>query len=109
MPSETVIAVAGSVTALTQLFKFWGVPDKHGPYVVLGLSLLGVLVWAASQPDPFSRLNLWQYFAAVVNVMVSSAGVYGFARATTAAEVTGMRRRPADRAGGPGGLPPGER
>ena len=94
MPSETVIAVAGSVTALTQLFKFWGVPDKYGPYVVLGLSLLGVIIWAASQPDPFSRLHLWQYFAAVVNVMISAAGVYGFARATEARQVTSARRAP---------------
>ena len=94
MPSETVIAVAGSVTALTQLFKFWGVPDKYGPYVVLGLSLLGVIIWAASQPDPLSRLHLWQYFAAIVNVMISAAGVYGFARATAAAEVTSARRAP---------------
>jgi len=92
MPSETVIAVAGSVTALTQLFKFWGVPDRYGPYVVLGLSFFGVVIWALSQPDPFNRLNLWQYFAAVVNVMVSSAGVYGFARATSARELTSMRK-----------------
>ena len=38
MPSETVIAVAGSVTALAQLCKFWGVPNKYGPYIVFGLS-----------------------------------------------------------------------
>ena len=94
MPSETVIAVAGSVTALTQLFKFWGVPDKYGPYVVLGLSLIGVIIWAVSQPDPFNRLHLWQYFAAVVNVMISAAGVYGFARATEARQVTSARRAP---------------
>ena len=93
MPSETVIAVAGSVTALAQLFKFWGVPDRYGPYVVLGLSLLGVIIWAASQPEPFSRLQLWQYFAAVVNVMISAAGVYGFARATAPEQVTSTRRR----------------
>ena len=105
MPSETVIAVAGSVTALTQLFKFWGVPDRYGPYVVLGLSLVGVVVWGASQPDPFTRLNLWQYFAAVVNVMVSAAGVYGFARATSATQVTSTRRAPLDPTGEPGGAP----
>ena len=92
MPSETVIAVAGSVTALAQLFKFWGVPDKYGPYVVLGLSLLGVVIWAVSQPEPLNRLQLWQYFASVVNVMVSAAGVYGFARATSAREVTSLKR-----------------
>ena len=78
--------------SLAQLFKFWGVPDKYGPYVVLGLSLFGVVIWAASQPEPLSRLQLWQYFAAVVNVMVSAAGVYGFARATSAREVTSLRR-----------------
>jgi hypothetical protein len=94
MPSETVIAVAGSVTALTQLLKFWGLPNRYGPYAVLALSLLGTVIWALSQPDPFTRLHLWQYFAAVVNVMVSAAGVYGFARATTAAELTSVRRRP---------------
>ena len=97
MPSETVIAVAGSVTALTQLFKFWGVPDRYGPYVVLGLSFIGVVIWAASQPDPFNRLNLWQYFAAVVNVMVSAAGVYGFARATSAKDVMTARRTSVER------------
>jgi glucose dehydrogenase len=95
MPSETVIAVAGSVTALTQLMKFWGVPDRYGPYVVFGLALVGVFVWALSQPDPFNRLNAWQYFAAVVNVMVSAAGVYGFARATSAGQVTSTRREEA--------------
>ncbi|HZQ99612.1 MAG TPA: hypothetical protein VFC93_12450 [Chloroflexota bacterium] len=101
MPSETVIAVAGSVTALTQLLKFWGVPNRFGPYVVLGLSFLGVVIWAASQPDPLNRLNLWQYFAAVVNVMVSAAGVYGFARATSASEVTSLRRGRPSPAGPP--------
>lgn len=95
MPSETVIAVAGSVTALTQLFKFWGVPDRYGPFVVLGLSLLAVVIWAASQPDPFDRLQLWQYFASVVNIMISAAGVYGFARATMGEQVTaGRKARP---------------
>jgi hypothetical protein len=94
MPSETVIAIAGSVTALAQLFKFWGVPNRYGPFVVLGLSLLGVVVWAASQPDPLNRLLWWQYFAAVVNVMVSAAGVYGFARATTGDQVTSTQPRP---------------
>ena len=106
MPSETVIAVAGSVTALTQLFKFWGVPDRYGPYVVLSLSLLGVLVWAASQPDPLSRLHLWQYFAAVVNVMVAAAGVYGFARATSANQVTSLRRAEPSPAAAIGDAPP---
>ena len=93
MPSETVIAVAGSVTALAQLCKFWGVPNRYGPYIVFGLSLLGVVIWGASQPAPFSRLQLWQYFAAVVNVMISAAGVYGFARATAPEQVTSVRRR----------------
>jgi hypothetical protein len=103
MPSETVVAVAGSVTALTQLLKFWGVPDRFGPYVVLGLSLLGVVIWAVSPPgDPSKQLTAWQYFAAVINCMVSAAGVYGFARATSAAQVTATRRQPSgrgDRAG----------
>jgi hypothetical protein len=94
MPSETVIAVAGSVTALTQLLKFWGLPDRYGPYAVFGLAFVGVVIWGLSQPEPFNRLQLWQYFAAVINVMVSAAGVYGFARATSAAQVTSMRRAP---------------
>jgi hypothetical protein len=97
MPSETVIAVAGSVTALTQLLKFWGLPDRYGPYVVFGLSFLGVVIWGLSSQDPFTRLQLWQYFAAVINVMVSSAGVFGFARATSAAQVTSARRSPSAR------------
>jgi glucose dehydrogenase len=92
MPSETVIAVAGSVTALTQLLKFWGLPDRYGAAIVMGLSLLGVVIWGASQPEPFNRLQLWQYFAAVVNCMVSAAGVYGFARATSAREITSTGR-----------------
>ncbi|HEY3083350.1 MAG TPA: hypothetical protein VGM69_25950 [Chloroflexota bacterium] len=94
MPSETVIAVAGSVTALTQLLKFWGLPDRYGPYVVFGLAFLGVVIWGISQPDPFTRLQSWQYFASVINVMVSAAGVFGFARATSAAQVTSLRRTP---------------
>ena len=97
MPSETVVAVAGCVTALTQLCKFWGVPDRYGPAVVLGMSILGVVIWALSQPDPLSRLQLWQYFASLVNILVSAAGVYGFVRATSGTELTSARRSPRTR------------
>ena len=46
MSAEAIVTVSAAVVALTQILKWSGaVRDAHGPLVVLGLALLGVLLW----------------------------------------------------------------
>lgn len=94
MDAQAVITVAAAVTALTQLLKWSNViPDRYGVFAVLGLALLGVLLWAYSQPT-WDRAATFAYFAGWVAVATSSAGVFGFTRAASEA-VTRTKTPPA--------------
>jgi hypothetical protein len=95
MNAEQILIVTGAVVALTQLVKWMRlVDDGQGPLVVLGLSALGVVLWAVSFVDVFERHALWTYFAAWIAVATSTAGVYGFTRARPES-ITATRRPPA--------------
>jgi hypothetical protein len=75
-----VVMVSGLVVALTQVAKWSGIPDKRGPIVVLVLSL-GVTIFLAWTQTNFTRKTALDYFAVFVNVLLASAGVFGFTRA----------------------------
>lgn len=75
-----VVMVSGLVVALTQVAKWSGVPDRRGPLVVLALSL-SVTVFLAWTQSNFTRKTALDYFAVFVNVLLASAGVFGFTRA----------------------------
>lgn len=79
--SQTVVVmVSGLVVALTQILKWSGVPDKRGPIVVLVLAL-GVTAFLAWTQNNFGRATALDYFAVFVNILLASAGVFGFTRA----------------------------
>jgi hypothetical protein len=83
MNANDIAAVTIPVVALTQLFKWFGlVPDTKGPLSVLGLSALGVLLWAISQETAaLNRQNAFDLFTGFALVATSAAGVFGFTRA----------------------------
>jgi formate hydrogenlyase subunit 3/multisubunit Na+/H+ antiporter MnhD subunit len=87
------MTVAAAVTALTQLLKWGGVPDRYGVLLVLALALVGTAVWAYSQPS-WDRANTFGYFAGVITVASSAAGVFSFTRAGADA-VTSLKSPPA--------------
>jgi hypothetical protein len=83
--AEQIGIVSAAVVMLTQLVKWMGLDDVHGPWAVLGISLLGVTVFAVSQPLLPSRFDLFAYFSAWVVVSATAAGVFGFTRAASIA------------------------
>ena len=94
MNAENIVAVSAAVTALTQLVKWAGLPDKWGPIAVLLLSALGVAVWAWSKNTGVDlRTGAWDYFTAWISVALAAAGIYGFTRAA-ASTVTTIRTPP---------------
>lgn len=100
MNAENIVVVAGAVTILTQMAKWGGLSDSKGPLAVLGLSLLGVILWAISNEPAFDRHMLWTYFAGWVSISAAAAGVFGFTRALPAA-VTATRNPPVGAAQNP--------
>lgn len=98
MQAEDTVVVMGAVTALTQLFKWQGVPDRRGPLVVMGLSVLGVVLWGVSTEAEFTRAMIWPYFAGWLAVSTGAAGIYGFTRAFPNA-ITSTERPPNGPAG----------
>lgn len=94
MNADTIALIAAAVTALTQIVKWAGMPDKWGPVVVLFLAAIGVGVWAYSRGNPATfRHDLFDYFTAWVTISLSSAGIFGFTRAA-AGTVTQLRPPP---------------
>lgn len=78
--AEEIVTLSASVVALTQLFKWGGVSGKWGPLLVMGLSAIGVYIYALSKVPALSVTDLWSLFATWVTVVTSAAGVYGFTR-----------------------------
>jgi hypothetical protein len=81
MSSEEALLISGAVVALTQFSKWAGLDARQGPLAAILLSLLGVLVWSVSTVPEWGRALLWPIFAGWINVLLSSAGVYGYTRA----------------------------
>jgi hypothetical protein len=101
LTAESVVTVAAAITALVQILKWGGLPDGRAPWAVLGLSLLGVLMYQLSfAPNDhiFARQDIWPIFAAWIAVALSSAGVYGFTRSLPTALTS---TRPSELGSGP--------
>jgi len=81
MTAEAIIAVSAAVVALTQLLKWGGIPDRHGPAAVLALSLCGVLFWGWSH-GALTRAASFEFFAGWITIATSAAGIFGFTRAS---------------------------
>lgn len=95
MDAQAIMTISGAVVALTELFKFFKmVPDRYGPLSVFILSALGVVLFQASQPEPFVRTMLFGVFAGWIVVATAAAGVYGFVKASQPEQVTTMRNTP---------------
>lgn len=82
MNAQAILTISTTVVALVTLIKWWGVPVKYSPLVVTASSAVLVVVWGVSQGN-LSRASSFDYLAALVAVMTSAAGVYGFTRATS--------------------------
>lgn len=95
MDAEAIATVSVAVTALTQMLK-WGniVPDRKGPLAVMGLAMLGVLLWAVSNEPTVTRTLIWPYFVGWIMVSTSAAGIFGFVRAVQPDTLTKTDRPP---------------
>lgn len=87
MNSEAIVTIGAAVVALTQMAKWAGINDKHGPVAVAVLSMLGVMMWGVSNQAAFDRAMIWPFFSAWIAVATSAAGVFGYTRATREAIV----------------------
>lgn len=92
MNAQAVMIVGGAVTLATQMTKWAGLRDSHGPIAVMFWALVGVAVWAYSTQD-FGRSTAFDYFAGYFSVAATSAGIFGFTRASPMA-VTATERPP---------------
>lgn len=96
MGEKEIVAMSAVVVALTQFFKWAGVPDRYGPLAAGLVSVAAVIVWAFDHASQFGgMLPLSTYVVAFIAVLSSAAGVYGFTRATGEA-MTRMRSGPGD-------------
>lgn len=84
MDGQAILTVSAAVVALTQIVKWGGLQDKHGPLVVLALAAVGVMFWGYSE-GTFARTQSFAYFAGWISVSTSAAGVFGFTRAAPGA------------------------
>jgi vacuolar-type H+-ATPase subunit I/STV1 len=99
MSSEGIVAVSAAVVALTQILKWAGLRDSWAPLAVIGLSVLGVLVWLVSGTSwPPTRTDVWPIFSGVIAVTLAAAGTFGFTRAGASA-VTSLSTPPVGGAG----------
>jgi hypothetical protein len=94
MDATTIALVAATVTALTQIVKWAGLPDRWGPLAVIALAFVGVAVWAYSRGNPATfRYDLFDYFSGWITVALTAAGIFGFTRAA-ASTVTQIKAPP---------------
>lgn len=93
LDAKALALIAGAVVALVEIIKWAGVPQRFGVLAVLACSVTGVLLWGWSY-NAISRTSAFDYFAGIVVVMTSAAGVYGFVRAATPSQLTNTHRPP---------------
>jgi hypothetical protein len=91
--AQDIITVGTVVVALVQYAKWSGVKDEQGSHWVLGLSFIGVAVWAWSKGN-FTRATAFDYLAGYVTVFTCAAGVFGFTRRVSSA-ITATKEPPA--------------
>ena len=59
------------------LLRWSGVPNRHGPIVVLALSFVAVALWAFAT-EHMARADAFGLFAGWIAVASSASGVFGF-------------------------------
>jgi hypothetical protein len=90
MDAEAMAGVTTAIVTLTQLTKWFGMPTRFAPVLVMGLSLLGCAFWGWTHAN-LNRETAWEYFVGWIMVSVSSAGVWGFTRSTADALTSGTK------------------
>lgn len=98
MDAGAAIAVGGLVAALAQVLKWAGLRDTLGPLALIVLSASSVSLWVYSK-GAYDRTLLFDYVVAATNVMLTSAGIFGFTRSLPAAVTEGSRNSPIPGAG----------
>lgn len=73
-------AIAAIVTGMVQVFKHMGMQDNRGLIATGVLTVLLVLLFAASQDTPFARALVWTYTEWCFNVFLQAAGLFGVIR-----------------------------
>lgn len=90
MDAGAAIAIGGLVAALAQVTKWAGLRDTWGPLVLIFLSAASVTLWVYSK-GVYDRTLLFDYVVGAANVMLTSAGIFGFTRSLPAAVTEGSR------------------
>lgn len=93
LDAKALAIIIAAVVGFVEIAKFGGLPQRFGVLAVVVFSIIGVLTWAYSY-SALTRENTFDLFAGIANVMVGSAGVYGFVRAATPAQLTSTHRPP---------------
>lgn len=86
MTPQEALGVSALVTALTQVAKWSGVPDRYGPVVVLLISALATALWAWDASIPF-RGNGFILVSNAAQIALQAAGIFGFTRASASAVI----------------------
>lgn len=90
MDSAAALAVGALVAAVAQVLKWAGLKDTYGPIALIVLSAASVALWVYSK-GVYDRTFLFDYVVGAANVMLASAGVFGFTRSLPAAVTEGSR------------------
>lgn len=88
--AAAAIAIGGLVTALVQMAKWSGMGDKYGPLAIAASSLGATVLWVYSK-GAYDRSLLFDFAAGWANIMLTSAGIFGFTRSLPAAVSEGSR------------------
>jgi hypothetical protein len=88
--AQAMAGVTTAIVALTQLTKWFGMPTKYAPVLVMSLSFIGCMFWGWTHAN-ISRETAWDYFVGWIMVSTSAAGVWGFTRSTAEALTSGKK------------------
>lgn len=88
MDAAAAVTVGALVAGIAQVLKWAKLPDHYGPLALIVLSAAGTGLWVYSKGQ-YSRDLLFDIVMAATNVMLASAGIFGFTRSLPAAVITG--------------------
>lgn len=77
MDSQAIMLVSATVVAFTRLLVMFGVPHRYRAAVVIITTTMGIALWAYTQPELATQMDLFGYFTAWTAIATSAAGVYG--------------------------------
>lgn len=87
-----VVAIAATVTIMTQFTKALLPGEGWGPYVAICWTAIGVTLAVVSAADwPPDRQVAWPIFALFANVLLASTGVYHASTIVTSGANAGIR------------------